>query len=84
MATHLQPVRMVPVEEDAFVAIGYAAMKRQLYITFRDNTTMSFQNVPGFRFDGLMAAPRKEAYFKTFIQNSFLAKPAAPGEIAHT
>jgi hypothetical protein len=34
-----------------------------------------FNNVPGFRFDGLMAAPRKDAYYDTFIKNFFVSKP---------
>ena len=78
MAIPGENVKMVAVDEDSFVAFGYATSKRQLHVTFRNNTTMVFQNVPGFRYEGLLAAPRKEAYFKTFIQNTFLAKPGAP------
>lgn len=71
-----QPVvKMVTVDADLFEAIGYAAGGRQLYIKFKNSQAMVFNNVPGFRFDGLMAAPRKDAYFNTFIKNFFLSKP---------
>ena len=73
-------VKMVPVDEDSFVAVGYVAPARQLRITFRNGSTLLYQNVPGFRYEGLLAAPRKEAYFKTFIEHQFLAKPVAPPE----
>jgi hypothetical protein len=69
---------MVPVEADSFTSVGYAFSSRQLYITFRDGATLAYQNVPGFRYEGLLAAPRKEAYFKTFVQNAFLSKAAPP------
>jgi len=70
---------MVAVEADTFDSVGYNSSTRMLYIKFRlpHPVTVCYQNVPGFRFDGLMAAPRKEAYFKTFIQNRFLEKPVA-------
>jgi hypothetical protein len=31
--------------------------------------------VPGFRYDALLAAPRKDAYYRTFIKDRFLTKP---------
>lgn len=75
MATPVE-IKMMAVDEDSFVAFGYASSKRELHVTLRDSGTVIFQNVPGFRYEGLLAAPRKEAYFKTFIKNNFLAKPA--------
>ncbi len=72
-----QPVlKMVPVDADLFEAVGYITSGRQLYIKFRNSPALVFNNVPGFRFDGLMAAPRKDAYFNTFIKNFFISKPA--------
>jgi KTSC domain len=67
-------VKMVPVEADSFVAIGYTSGTRLLYIKFRNSPAMSFLNVPGFRYEGLLNAPRKDAYFNTFIKNFFLSK----------
>jgi hypothetical protein len=78
MAIPVATVKMTPVEAETFVAIGYAAAARQLYITFRNGTTLAYNNVPGFRFEGLSAAPRPEAYFKTFIRDVFISKPAQP------
>ena len=69
-------VKMIPVDADQFESIGYIVNGRQLYVKFRkDSKVLVFNNVPGFRYDGLMAAPRKDAYFDTFIKNFFLSKP---------
>ena len=78
MAMQVANVKMVPVEADSFVAVGYAVTARQLFITFKKGGTLVYSNVPGFRFDGLMAAPRKEAYFKTFIKDVFISAPGQP------
>lgn len=77
MPTQVPEIKMVPVDADTFDAIGYSSSSRTLFIKFilPQPHAVCFQNVPGFRFDGLMAAPRKEAYYKTFIQNRFLEKP---------
>jgi hypothetical protein len=69
-------VKMVPVDADLFESIGYTTINRQLYIKFKKAPPLVFNNVPGFRFDGLMAAPRKDAYFNTFIKNFFISKAA--------
>jgi len=66
---------MVPVEADLFESVGYVPSARQLYIKFRNAPTLCFNNVPGFRFDGLSSAPRKDAYYNTFIKNFFISKP---------
>lgn len=67
---------MVPVDAELFEAVGYVMSGRQLYIKFRNSPALVFNNVPGFRYDGLMAAPRKDAYYNTFIKNFFISKPA--------
>ncbi|HZL12986.1 MAG TPA: KTSC domain-containing protein, partial [Verrucomicrobiae bacterium] len=69
-------VKMVPVDADLFEAIGYTSGNRLLYIKFRNAPPLSFNNVPGFRYEGLLAAPRKDAYYNTFIKNFFISKPA--------
>jgi KTSC domain len=69
-------VKMIPVDADTFESIGYVVNGRLLYVKFRNTPPLVFNNVPGFRYDGLMAAPRKDAYFQTFIKNFFLSKPA--------
>ncbi|HLX95744.1 MAG TPA: KTSC domain-containing protein [Verrucomicrobiae bacterium] len=71
----MQPVKMVPVDADLFEAIGYVPKNRQLYIRFRNSPALGFDNVPGFRFEGLLNAPRKDAYYRTFIKDRFLTKP---------
>ncbi len=75
---------MISVDADLFESIGYISGGRQLYIKFKNSPPLVFNNVPGFRWDGLMAAPRKDAYFNTFIKNFFLSKqtelpPSGPG-----
>jgi len=75
MATHVPAVKMVSVDADGFESVGYVFLTRTLYVKFRTSAqTVSFQNVPGFRYEGLLTAPRKDAYFKTFIQNQFIQK----------
>jgi hypothetical protein len=69
-------VKMIPVDADKFESVGYVLKGRLLYIKFRNSPALVFNNVPGFRFDGLMAAPRKDAYYDTFIKNFFISKPA--------
>ena len=69
-------VKMIPVDADLFESIGYISGGRQLYVKFKNSPPLVFNNVPGFRWDGLMSAPRKDAYFNTFIKNFFLSKPA--------
>ena len=78
MATELQSVKMVPVDAELFEAIGYVPKARRLYIKFRNLPTLSLENVPGFRYEGLLAAPRKDAYYRTFIKDRFLTKPIEP------
>lgn len=69
----LANIKFVAVNADAFEAVGYVTGSRQLYIKFRNNLpVLCFANVPGFRYEGLLAAPRKDAYYQTFIENQFL------------
>lgn len=67
-------VKMMPVDADTFESIGYVMANRRLYVKFRNAPTICYEGVPGFRYQGLLAAPRKDAYFKTYIQNHFLTK----------
>ena len=66
-------VKMVPVDAKMFESVGYTISSRRLYIKYRNAPTVYFEGVPGFRYNGLMAAPRKDAYFTAYIKNSFLA-----------
>ena len=76
MAEQIPEVKMVPVDADLFESVGYISKTRTLYIKFRPPAgAVSYQNVPGFRFDGLLAAPRKDKYYESFIQNRFIEKP---------
>jgi hypothetical protein len=78
MAAVLIPdVRMVPVDAkstDSIESVGYVEVSRQLIIKFYHTPTLCFDKVPFFRFQGLLNAPRKDAYYKTFIKNQFLTK----------
>jgi hypothetical protein len=75
MPTPGQPeVKWVPVDADQFESISYVMSTRQLLIKFRNSPPLVFEGVPGFRYQGLLGAPRKDAYFNTFIKNSFLKK----------
>ena len=67
-------VKLAPVDADTFESVGYEVLTHTLYLKFRDGTTLRFEKVPRFRYTGLMGAPRKDAYFKTFIKDKFLFK----------
>jgi KTSC domain-containing protein len=67
--------KMTPVEADLIESIGFSDETHTLCIKFRNSPTLCFEKVPRFRYQGLLAAPRKDAYYRTFIQNQFLSKP---------
>ena len=80
MESPVQPVKGIPVNANMFTEVGYSNGTRCLFIKMQNGTMMEFDDVPRFRFDGLMAAPRKDAYFRSFIENHFIAKQvSAPG-----
>lgn len=70
-----QSINMVPVDADLFESVGFVDTTHMMYIKFRNSPAMCFEKVPRFRYQGLLSAPRKDAYYKTFIQNQFLTKP---------
>ena len=70
-----QAVKMMPVDAELFESVGYIPKSRQLYIKFKNSPALCFDNVPGFRYESLLTAPRKDAYFRTFIKDRFLTKP---------
>jgi hypothetical protein len=76
METQPSSIKMVSVDGDQLESVGYSDGTRTLYIKFRNSPALHFEKVPRFRYQGLMAAPRKDAYFRTFIQHQFLAKPS--------
>ena len=65
---------MVSVDAKLFESIGYVETSRKLIIKFYHTPTLCFDKVPHFRFQGLLNAPRKDAYYKTFIKDHFLTK----------
>jgi hypothetical protein len=74
MENPAQPVKLLPVEADLFESIGYDDRTHSMVVKYRDGSTMRIENVPRFRFQGLLAAPRKDAYYRTFIKDRFLLK----------
>jgi KTSC domain len=75
MEPQLQPLKFVKVDANLFESVSYDEVSHTLYVKFRDAPALKFEKVPRFRFQGLMGAPRKDAYFRTFIKNQFLTKP---------
>ena len=69
-----QTVKMMPVDAELFESVGYIPKSRQLYIKFKTSPALCFDNVPGFRYESLLTAPRKDAYYRTFIKDRFLTK----------
>jgi hypothetical protein len=74
METAVHSVKMAAVDAELLEAVGYEDLTHTLYVKFRDGATLRFQKVPHFRFSGLMSAPRKDAYYKTFIKDLFLSR----------
>jgi KTSC domain len=71
-------VKMMRVDAKEFESVGYANTTRQLFIKFRNSTTLRFDDMPNFRYTGLLSAPRKDAYFRTYIKSCFLSKEVPP------
>jgi hypothetical protein len=69
---------MESVDAELFESVGYTEGTRTLVIKFRNAPAIRFEKVPRFRYQGLLAAPRKDAYYKTFIKDQFLSKTVAP------
>ena len=67
-------IKMTPVNANIFESVGYVDSTRQLFIKFKNSSTVCFNDMPRFRYTGLMAAPRKDAYFNTYIKDRFLTK----------
>lgn len=74
METPAHPVRMMAVDAEMFESVGFVDTTHTLYIKFRNSPAIRMEKVPRFRFQGLLAAPRKDAYYKTFIKDQFLSK----------
>jgi hypothetical protein len=69
-------VKLVPVDSELFQSVGYEDLTHTLYLKLPDGEMIRLQKVPRFRFTGLLSAPRKDAYYKTFIKDQFLPKPS--------
>lgn len=69
--------KMITVDAKQFESIGYVTGKRQLIVKFRNSATTCFEGVPGFRYQGLLASPRKDAYFNAYIRHQFLHQDIA-------
>jgi hypothetical protein len=72
------PITWAAVNAKQFESVGYAQATRQLFIKFRNSKTLCFEDIPQFRYKGLMSAPRIDAYFKAYIKDQFLAKEVPP------
>ena len=68
-------VKMVPVDSNLIESVGYTISSRRLYVKYKNSPAVYFEGVPSFRYSGLMASPRKDAYFSTYIKSSFVANP---------
>ncbi|SPE54671.1 hypothetical protein SBV1_1910016 [Verrucomicrobia bacterium] len=74
MNMYAHPVKLAAVDAEMFESVGYVDGSRSLFIKFRNAPALCFEKVPRFRYQGLLAAPRKDAYYKTFIKDQFIAK----------
>ena len=72
-------VKWTNINAKAFESIGYCDTTRQLFIKFRTTPTLLFEDMPRFRYSGLLAAPRPDAYYQTYIKDRFKTKEAPVG-----
>jgi hypothetical protein len=75
MGDSFHPVKLTSVDAEQLESVGYEDLSHTLYLKFHGGQTLRFQKVPRFRYQGLLGAPRKDAYFKTFIKDQFLSTP---------
>jgi hypothetical protein len=82
MAAPDMSLKMVTVNAERVESVGYIDATRHLYIKFRNSPTVCYEGVPRFRYQGLLASPRPDAYFDTYVKHSFLGKPteSPPGQ----
>lgn len=82
MAIPESSLKMVTVGAKQFESVCYVDATRRLYIKFRNSPTICYEGVPRFRYQGLLTSPRPDAYFDTYVKNSFLGKPTelTPGQ----
>ena len=78
MAMTNQSVKMMSVDAEAIESIGYVDGSRTMYIRFRSGRTLCINNVPRFRYQGMLAAPRKDAYYTTYVKDRFLMQEVQP------
>ena len=75
------PIAWANVDAKQFESVGYAQASRQLFIKFRNSKILCFEDIPQFRYKGLMSAPRIDAYYSSYIKDQFLFKEVAAGAI---
>ena len=75
------PITWAQVDAKQFESVGYAQASRKLFIKFRNSKIICFEDIPQFRYKGLMAAPRIDAYYSSYIKDQFLSKEVAAGSI---
>ena len=68
------PITWAQVNAKQFESVGYAQSSRQLFIKFRNSKILCFEDIPQFRYKGLMSAPRIDAYYSSYIKDQFLVK----------
>ena len=75
------PITWANVDAKQFESVGYAQASRQLFFKFRYSKVLCFEDIPQFRYKGLIAAPRIDAYYSSYIKDQFLCKEVAAGSI---
>ena len=56
MDNQTQPFKMVQVEADLFESVGFVDTTHCLFIKFKGSSTVCYEKVPRFRFQGLLGA----------------------------
>jgi hypothetical protein len=65
---------MIPVTSSNIEAIGYNEPNEILYIRFKGGKVYSYERVPSYTYDELMAAESVGKFFNQSIKNQFVTR----------
>ena len=67
-------IEMIPVTSSNIEAVGYNEQTETLYVQFKGGKVYSYERVPPYTYDELMAADSVGKFFNQFIKNQFVTR----------
>lgn len=75
-------IKMVPVESQSIASVGYHGRTKTLQVTFHDQRTYRYRNVPAAVYKKFLAAPSKGRFFDTQIRSHYAYSRVDPPKAA--